>query len=36
MMKGRTIIKFRFADGIGALTEEEQELESLIESLDKN
>ena len=26
----------RFADGIGALADEEQELEDLVESLDKN
>lgn len=36
MMKGRSIIKLLFADGIGALAEEEQELESLIENLEKN
>ena len=29
-------IRLRFADGIGALAEEEQELEDLVESLDKN
>ena len=33
---GRNITRLRFADGIGALAEEEQELEDLVESLDKN
>ena len=32
---GRNIIKLRFADDIDALAEEEQELEALVESLDK-
>ena len=32
---GRTVTNLRFADGIDALTEEEQELEALVESLDK-
>ena len=32
---GRTITSLRIADGIDALTEEEQELEALLESLDK-
>ena len=32
---GRNITNLRFADGIGALAEEEQELEALVESLDK-
>ena len=32
---GRTVTNLRFADGIDALTEEEQELEALCESLDK-
>ena len=31
----RTITNLRFADGIDALAEEEQELEALVESLDK-
>ena len=31
---GRNIIKLRFADDIDALTEEEQDLETLVESLD--
>ena len=31
----RNIINLRFADGMGALAEEEQELKTLIESLDK-
>ena len=35
-MGGRNITRLRFADGIGALAEEEQELEDLVESLDKN
>ena len=33
---GRNITRLRFADGIGALAEEEQELEDLVESLHKN
>ena len=33
---GRNITRLRFADEIGALAEEEQELEDLVESLDKN
>ena len=32
---GRTIIYLRFADDINALAVEEQELEDLVESLDK-
>ena len=32
---GRNITKLRFADDIDALVEEEQELEALVESLDK-
>ena len=32
---GRNITSLRFADGIDALAEEEQELEALVESLDK-
>ena len=32
---GRTITNMRFADDIDALAEEEQELEALVESLDK-
>ena len=32
---GRNITNLRFADGINALTEEEQELEAVVESLDK-
>ena len=32
---GRTITNLRFADDIAALAEEEQELEALVESLDK-
>ena len=32
---GRNIINLRFADDIDALAEEEQELEALVESLDK-
>ena len=32
---GRTITNLRFADDIDALDEEEQELEALVESLDK-
>ena len=32
---GRNITNLRFADDIDALAEEEQELEALIESLDK-
>ena len=32
---GRNITKLRFADAIDALAEEEQELEALVESLDK-
>ena len=32
---GRNITNLRFADGIDALAEEEQELEALVESLDK-
>ena len=32
---GRNITNLRFADDIDALTEEEQELEALVESLDK-
>ena len=32
---GRTITDLRFADDIDALAEEEQELEALVESLDK-
>ena len=32
---GRTITSQRFADNIVALAEEEQELEALVESLDK-
>ena len=31
----RNITNLRFADDIDALTEEEQELEALVESLDK-
>ena len=34
-IRGRTIISLQFADGIDALSEEEQELEALIESLNK-
>ena len=33
---GRNITNLRFADDIDALAEEEQELEALVESLDKN
>ena len=33
---GRNITKLRFADDIDALAEEEQELEALVESLDKS
>ena len=33
---GRNITWLRFADGIGALAGEEEELEDLVESLDKN
>ena len=33
---GRNITNLRFADGIDALAEEEQELEALVESLDKS
>ena len=33
---GRNITRLRFADGIGALAEEEQELEDLVESLDRS
>ena len=33
---GRNITRLRFADETGALAEEEQELEDLVESLDKN
>ena len=33
---GRNITKLRFADDIDALAEEEQELEALVESFDKN
>ena len=32
---GRNITNLRFADGIDALAEEEQELEALVESLDQ-
>ena len=32
---GRKIINLRFADDIAALAEEEQEIEALVESLDK-
>ena len=32
---GRNIINMRFADDIDALAEEQQELEALVESLDK-
>ena len=32
---GRNITNLRFADDVDALTEEEQELEDLVESLDK-
>ena len=32
---GRSITNLRFADDIDALAEEEQELEALVESLDK-
>ena len=32
---GRNIINLRFSNGIDALAEEEQELETLVESLDK-
>ena len=32
---GRNITNLRFADGIDALAEEEQEKEALVESLDK-
>ena len=32
---GRTITNLRFANDIDALAEEEQELEALVESLDK-
>ena len=32
---GRNITNLRFADDIDALAEEEQELEALVESLDK-
>ena len=32
---GRNITNLRFADDIDALNEEEQELEALVESLDK-
>ena len=32
---GRNVINLRFADDIDALAEEEQELEALVESLDK-
>ena len=32
---GRNTTNLRFADGIDALAEEEQELEALVESLDK-
>ena len=32
---GRTISSLRFADDIDAFTEEEQELEALVESFDK-
>ena len=35
MMGGRNITHLRFADDIDALAEEEQELEALVESLDK-
>ena len=34
-MGGRNITNLRFADDIDALAEEEQELEALVESLDK-
>ena len=34
-MGGRNISNLRFVDGIDALVEEEQELEALVESLDK-
>ena len=34
-ISGRTITNLRFADDIGVLAEEEQELEALAESLDK-
>ena len=33
---GRNITNLRFADDINALAEEEQELEALVESLDKS
>ena len=33
---GRNITNLRFADDIDALAEEEQELEALVESLDKS
>ncbi|MEW8544551.1 MAG: hypothetical protein AB2693_13565 [Candidatus Thiodiazotropha sp.] len=32
---GRTITHLRFADGVDTLAEEEQELEALVESLEK-
>ena len=32
---GRTISNLRFADGIDALKDEEQEIDALVESLDK-
>ena len=32
---GKNISNLRFADGIGALTEEKQELEALVECLNK-
>ena len=32
---GRNITNLQFADGIDALAEEEQDLEALVESLDK-
>ena len=32
---GRNITSLRFADDIGAVAEEEHELEALVESLDK-
>ena len=32
---GRNVTNLRFVDDIGALAEEEQELEALVESLDK-
>ena len=35
VIKGRNITNLRFADDIDALTEEKQELEALVESLDK-